>query len=356
MKDYYIIPIFVPHEGCPHDCVFCNQGRITGENKKDTLIPKNKIENNVNKDFVIKTIKEYIKTINKDNSVVEISFFGGTFTAININKQRELLKVAKEYKDKGIINFIRLSTRPDYIDTNILNHLQEFDVDVIELGVQSLDDDVLLKSGRGHTTKDVIEASKLIKEYGFTLGHQIMIGLPGDTFEKDIYTTEKSLEMNPNLCRIYPALTIRDTPMEDMYLNKSYIPYSLDEAIEICEKIYKMYRKNNVNIIRIGLQPTDNIALGKDIVAGPFHPAFRELVESKILNGSIYEIIKDKKDNVIISIHPNRISKLYSGKKKFFNELKLKTQNITLEVKMNNSQNINHVFIKVKDVIYTIEL
>lgn len=356
MKDYYIIPIFVPHEGCPHDCVFCNQGRITGENKELTLIPKNKIENNVNESFVIKTIEEYIKTIDKSNAIVEISFFGGTFTAININKQRELLKVAKEYKDKQIINFIRLSTRPDYIDIDILNHLKEFDVDVIELGVQSLDEDVLLKSGRGHTVNDVVEASRLIKKYGFILGHQIMIGLPGDTFEKDIYTTEKSLEMNPDLCRIYPALTIRDTPMEDMYLNKSYIPYSLDEAIEVCEKIYKMYRKNNVNIIRVGLQPTDNIALGKDIVAGPFHPAFRELVESKILNDNIYEVIKNIKDDVIVSIHPNRISKLYSGKKKFFYELKLKMENIKLEVKVNNSQNIDNVFIRGGDIIYKIEL
>ena len=131
MKSYYIIPIFVPHEGCPHDCVFCNQGKITGENKQDVNGPKNKIENSVNRDFVIKTVEEYLKTINTDSSVIEISFFGGTFTAIDIDKQRELLSVAKDYKEKGIIDYIRLSTRPDYIDDFILNHLKEYSVDIM---------------------------------------------------------------------------------------------------------------------------------------------------------------------------------------------------------------------------------
>ena len=354
MKNHYIIPIFVPHEGCPHDCVFCNQGKITGENKEDIKGPKNKIENNVDKDFVVRTVEEYLETINKDNSRVEISFFGGTFTAVDINKQRELLSVAKSYKDKGIINYIRLSTRPDYINDFILNHLKEYDVDIIELGVQSLDKEVLEKSGRGHGVQDVERASKLINDYGFTLGHQIMVGLPGDTEEKDIYTVKKSIEMKPKICRIYPALTIKDTPMEDMYLKKTYVPYTLEEALSICEKIYKMYKAEDIKVIRIGLQPTDNIAKGKDVIAGPFHPAFRELVESKTLNDEIYNIFKENKGNIIIKINSRRISKLYAGKKMFFSELKNNIYPNSLNVIMDDSLELNSVYININDELYKI--
>lgn len=354
MKSYYIIPIFVPHEGCPHDCVFCNQGKITGENKQDVNGPKNKIENSVNRDFVIKTVEEYLKTINTDSSVIEISFFGGTFTAIDIDKQRELLSVAKDYKEKGIIDYIRLSTRPDCIDDFILNHLKEHSVDIIELGVQSLDSEVLEKSGRGHGVEEVERASKLINDYGFILGHQIMIGLPGDSKEKDIYTAKMSIEMKPDICRIYPALTIKNTPMEDMYLKNIYKPYTLEEAINICEEIYNLYKKANIKVIRIGLQPTDNIAEGKDVIAGPFHPAFRELVESKSLNEKIYSIFSKNKGDIVIRINNRRISKLYAGKKMFFNELKDKVNSNSLNVILDDNIELNSVLIDINNELYKI--
>ena len=214
-KNYYIIPIFVPHAGCPHNCVFCNQDRITG------------VAEAVTAETVRDTINDYLETIKNKSATIEVSFFGGTFTGIREEKQRELLEVAKSFKDEELIDKIRLSTRPDYIDDYILTYLKEYGVDIIELGVQSLDDDVLKKAGRGHSVNDVIEASKLIKEYKFVLGHQIMPGLPGDTFEKDINTTKASIEMQPDICRIYPSLVIKDTPMEKMYKCKEYVPYSL---------------------------------------------------------------------------------------------------------------------------------
>jgi len=220
-KTHYIIPIFVPHEGCPHTCVFCNQDSITGSCFK------------IDGDFVRGTIEEYLETIKRENSIVEVSFFGGTFTAININKQRELLAVAMEYKQCGKIDYIRLSTRPDYIDEAILDNLKQYKVDIIELGVQSLDDEVLIKSGRGHSSEDVTRASKLIKSYGFTLGHQIMLGLPGDTREKDIETTKKVISLEPDISRIYPSLVIKDTPMEQMLKAGIYKPYDIEEAVEI---------------------------------------------------------------------------------------------------------------------------
>ena len=169
-KNYYIIPIFVPHEGCPHNCVFCNQDRITGAH------------DDVTAQTVRNTINDYLETIQNKSATIEVSFFGGTFTGIREEKQKELLEVAKEFKDKKCIDKIRLSTRPDYINDYILTYLKEYGVDIIELGVQSLDEDVLKKAGRGHSAQDVINASRLIKEYEFVLGHQIMPGLPGDTF------------------------------------------------------------------------------------------------------------------------------------------------------------------------------
>lgn len=203
--------------------------------------------------------------------------------------------MAKEFKEKGLIDKIRLSTRPDYINDYILTYLKEYGVDIIELGVQSLNEEVLKKAGRGHSVHDVIDASKLIKEYKFILGHQIMPGLPGDTFERDIETTKESIKMNPDICRIYPSLVIKDTPMERMYINNEYIPYSLEEAVNVSKVMYDMYKKHNINVIRIGLQPTESINEGKDIVAGPFHPSFRELVEGSLLSDIILENMTDEK-------------------------------------------------------------
>ena len=270
---------------------------------------------------VRETINDYLETIKNKNATIEVSFFGGTFTGIIEEKQIELLKVAKEFKDKKLIDKIRLSTRPDYINDYILTYLKEYGVDIIELGVQSLDIEVLKKAGRGHNVEDVIYASNLIKEYNFILGHQIMPGLPGDTFEKDISTTKASIKMKPDICRIYPALVIKDTPMEKMYTYDEYSPYSLEEAVDISKVMYDMYRKNNVNVIRMGLQPTESINEGGDIVAGPFHPSFRELVEGSLLVDIILENINEEQ-NALIQINPKDLSKLYANKKVYFNKLK----------------------------------
>ncbi|MGL4761435.1 MAG: elongator complex protein 3 [Sarcina sp.] len=329
-KKHYIIPIFVPHEGCPHDCAFCNQARITGEETEEIKGPKFKLENGVNAKFVKDTIEEYMKTIVREkNTTIEVSFFGGTFTAVDITKQKRLLSVAKEYKEKGVIDYIRLSTRPDYIDDDILTHLKSFSVDIIELGVQSLNEEVLFNATRGHTGDDVEKASKLIKKYGFILGHQIMLGLPSDTKERDIETTKRSISMKPEIARIYPALTIKDTAMEHMYNNNTYVPYSLDECVDIAKACYKLYIEAGVNVIRVGLQATDNIAEGEDIITGPFHPAFRELVEGNILNEEILNLIKINKlkDDIIINISNRSISKLYADKKRYFIDLKNKIDN-----------------------------
>lgn len=325
-KSHYIIPIFVPHEGCPHDCVFCNQNSITGTSTT------------VDSVYVDKIVNEYLETITAEDAIIEISFFGGTFTAIQMDKQVELLTVAKKYKENKKISFIRLSTRPDYIDDIILTNLKEYSVDIIELGVQSLDEEVLLKSGRGHTAEDVVKASKLIKQYGFVLGHQLMIGLPGDSIQKDIETAKRSIELKPEICRIYPALIIKDTHMETMYLEKKFNPYSLNEAVNISKAIYIMMIANQINVIRIGLQPTEEISEGKDLIAGPFHPAFRELVEGGLYNDMIYDVIINNINqglyinNVLLKINPKDISKLYAKSKEFFNAMKKQINGVSIDV------------------------
>lgn len=340
-KNYYIIPIFVPHEGCPHNCVFCNQDRITG------------VDEEVTAQTVRDTINDYLKTIENKCATIEVSFFGGTFTGVKEEKQKELLNVAKEFKDNKLISKIRLSTRPDYIDEYILTYLKEYGVDIIELGVQSLDEEVLRKAGRGHSVNDVFNASRLIKEYKFVLGHQIMPGLPGDTFEKDIHTTKESIGMKPDICRIYPSLVIKDTPMEDMYLRKEYVPYSLEEAVHISKIMYDMYRKSNVNVIRIGLQPTESINEGKDIIAGPFHPAFRELVEGSLISDMILENMRDK-ENAVAYINPKDISKLYANKKIYFDRLKKNHKSLIVKQSDDVKRGCIKLYLKDKeiDIIY----
>lgn len=268
---HHIISIFVPHVGCPHDCVFCNQRKITG------------MSTNITSEDVDNTIKSYLETIPKSNEKLEVAFYGGSFTAIDRDIQMELLSVANKYKAEGLIDRIRLSTRPDCIDIDILDLLKLNGVDIIELGVQSLDQEVLDKSNRGHSKESVYESVKLIKEYDFKLGLQMMLGLPGDTAEKSIRTASEIIKLEPDLVRIYPTLIVKDTYLETLFEEKKYKPLSVEEAVEISSTILMMFELKDINVIRIGLQPTENISSESgEVVGGPFHPSFRQLVESKI--------------------------------------------------------------------------
>lgn len=308
-KNHYIIPIFVPHLGCPHDCVFCNQVRITG------------LSTDVTHEYVKRTIEEHLSTFPKRSDItIEVAFYGGSFTGINKEIQRKLLSVPLQYKRKGLIDAIRLSTRPDYIDYEILSLLKEHEVDTIELGVQSLIDEVLYKSGRGHNSQQVYVASKLVKEYGFNLGLQMMVGLVGDNREKSIYTAKEFIKLNPYCVRIYPTLVIKDTYLEKMYNDNSYDPLTLGKAVDISTDLLMLFEYNNVNVIRVGLQPTDNITLGKDVVAGPFHPSFRQLVESNIYKIILREYLDTAfgnyaNKNLIIETNSSNISNLVGQKR-----------------------------------------
>lgn len=308
-----IIPIFVPHRGCPHDCIFCNQKKITG------------VSTDITSDDVRNIIEEYLKTIDKDASV-EVAFFGGSFTAIDIDIQRNLLSVAKEYVDKNIIDDIRMSTRPDCINDEILTMLKEYKVSIIELGVQSLDDKVLIDSVRGHSDKDVFESAELIKKYGINLGLQMMIGLPSDTEEKCIYTAKKFIDLKPDCVRVYPTLVVKETGLEKLLQENKYNPFSLEESIDIVKKVLVLFYINNVNVIRVGLQATEDIAIGKEVLAGPYHPAYRELVESKMYGDYIEYLINkyEAKENINVLVNKKNVSRILGNKKSNVKNLKEK--------------------------------
>ena len=270
MKTHAIIPIFIPHLGCPNDCVFCNQKKITAKTAPVTI------------DDMKATVERYLSTLSdRGIETIEMAFYGGSFTGIPLELQRQYLSVAKDYKDRGIIRKIHLSTRPDYINEKILDNLKEFDVDIIELGVQSLDEEVLLLSNRGHNRQAVYQASELIKEYGFELGLQLMIGLPGDTHEKSVQSAKEAVAIGPSIARLYPTVIIRDTELYAKYQKGEYVPLSMEEAVRTAKEMYSILTNAGINVIRVGLKSTDLINETGEI-AGGYHPAFRQLVEAEI--------------------------------------------------------------------------
>ena len=258
-----IVPIFIPQYGCQHNCVFCNQEKITSKTVQPT-------PGDINK-----TVYSHLSTW-KGRGEKEIAFYGGTFTSIDIAIQEELLSCAYSFIRKGLINTVRVSTRPDAIDNKRLNILKRYGVSTVELGVQSMDDNVLRMSGRGHSSGDVMNSVRLLKQNGFKTGIQVMPGLPGDTTDTILYTAHKVISLTPDFIRIYPTIIIKDTPLEKMYLQGLYKPWSLEDMVTVCRDIMRLFERFGIAVIRVGLQPT--AGLMKNIVAGPFHPSFRQLL------------------------------------------------------------------------------
>lgn len=307
---HYNIPVFVPHLGCPHDCVFCNQKKITGA-KSDFIIGEAK-----------KIIEEYLATIERENKerFTEIAFFGGSFTAIERDIFESLCFLASKYVKDGRVNGLRCSTRPDCIDDDTLEFMKKCGFIMIELGVQSTDDFVLLKSGRGHTRKDVFDGAKKIKEHGIGLGLQMMTGLPFDTNEKAIATANDIISLKPDCVRIYPTLVIEGTQLCKMYKSGEYAPQTLDNAVSLCAHLIEMFEKSGVNVVRVGLQTTDEI--NENTVIGPYHPAFRELCESRVYRNKIEKNLP--LGNCIVAINDREISKAVGVKRENVNYFKEK--------------------------------
>ena len=327
---HYNIPVFISHFGCPNACVFCNQKKINGR------------ETDVSLDDLKNIIDSYLKTLPK-NSIKEVAFFGGTFTGISMELQKQYLEVVKKYIDNADVEGVRISTRPECIDDEILTQLKKYGVKTIELGIQSLDDEVLKATGR-HYNYDVVKKScDLIKKYGFTLGVQLMIGLPKSDYKSDLQSAIKSLELNPDIARIYPTLVIKGTELELMYKKNLYQSLSVEEAVDRTVPIYSLLELKNINVIRVGLQPAEDLTADGVIISGPFHPAFRDLVENRIYFNFLSKIYKKEK-KLDIGVNERNVSKIVGqkaiNKKTFYPNFKiLINNNLDLdELKINSKK------------------
>lgn len=328
----YVIPIFVPHLGCPNDCAFCNQKSISGKTKMIT------------NEEVINTIETYLKSFKDKKAKKEIAFFGGSFTGIEENLQESLLKIASKYVENGEVDSIRISTRPDYIDKIILKRLKKYHVKTIELGVQSSNDYILKKIGRGHTFEDVKKASKLIRRFRFNLGHQMMVGLPESTKLDELNTAKDLIKLKPKMIRIYPVLVLKNTKLEKEYNSGEYEPITLNQAVERCKELVYMFNKKKINVIRIGLQNTDVISSPEneesEVIAGPYHPAFGQLVSDSIWYDSIVNKIKKfnvKVKEVKVDVNPIDVNNVIGHKKGNITKLK---EIYDVDIKVYGDENI----------------
>ena len=292
-----ILPVFVPHLGCPHQCVFCNQNRISGAAQP------------ADAETVQKVLAQ--AALPSGRTKRQLAFYGGSFTAIPVHQQEELLQAAKDAIDQGEIDGIRLSTRPDAIDAEVLDRLRRYGVETIELGAQSMDDEVLRLSGRGHTAADVVRASRLIRDAGFELILQMMTGLPGDSPERTAETARRIISLRPDGVRIYPTVIVKDTPLWELWKAGRYRAHTVDDAVRYCAEIVPLFDREGIPVIRLGLNPTEELS-GGDAVAGAYHPALGELVKSRILLNEARVLLKGTQpgSRVILQIGAPRLSQL----------------------------------------------
>ncbi len=261
---YYTIPFFVPHRGCPHKCVFCDQRSITGELTSATPLPED----------IKKKIETYLATMPKSGVYVQVGFFGGSFTGISEEDQKKFLSPVMEFLDDGRVKGVRLSTRPDLIGQKKIDFLSAHGVSCIELGVQSMFRDVLDASGRGHTPEHTVEASRLILKNGLDLTHQIMIGLPESSYDKEFLTARMAVDLGASQVRIYPVIVMKGTELAEMWRKKEYAALEMEEALERSAKLISFFRRSNVKVIRCGLHASEALLSGEKYLAGPFHQSF----------------------------------------------------------------------------------
>lgn len=298
---HYIIPVFIPHLGCLHQCIFCNQKKITGQ---QTPVTAKQVAN---------TIQERLSTINQDRWI-EVAFYGGSFTALPEKIQNELLAPASQALQTGQIHAIRLSTRPDCISADIITNLCKQGVTIVELGVQSLDDTVLFNAERGHSSQDVINAVKILKDSGISCGIQLMPGLPGEDWASLIGTVRQTVALEPKFVRIYPTVVIAGTMLAKLYNQGVYQPLSLGQAVARSAYMKLVFEREGIDVIRTGLQASEDLDDKGNVLAGPYHPAFGELVDSHLfflmMAGCIEQKTFSFKTDMIIHHHPRDGSKV----------------------------------------------
>ncbi|MGE4559592.1 MAG: elongator complex protein 3 [Desulfobulbus sp.] len=306
-----VIPIFIPHEGCPHCCIFCNQHRISGQG-----------ETPVSAGVVAETIRAWLDRADlRKRRQVQVAFYGGSFTGLPAERQQTLLAAVQPYLEQGMVHTIRLSTRPDYIDGQRLDLLCRHGVGIVELGVQSCDDYLLHLAGRGHSCADTVRAATLIKQTNLCLGMQLMLGLPGQTFGALRRTVSRVIELRPDFVRLYPVLVLKGSGLDALYQRGGYRPLSLARAVLQAAYMKKRFDDQGITVVRMGLQPGPE--LENSLVAGPYHPAFGELVKSRLMLRQIRRIlahvpagqpvtlvINDRDQSIVRGLHSQNLQRL----------------------------------------------
>ena len=293
-----IIPVFVPHLGCPNDCVFCNQRRISG-----SLSPARPED--------VAAAIERALSLTPPGTRRQLAFYGGSFTAIPDAEQEALLGAAQPYLERGDIASIRLSTRPDAIDGAVLARLRRYGVETVELGAQSMSDSVLALSGRGHTAQDVGEASRAVRAAGFRLILQMMTGLPGSDDETDIGSARSIAALGPDGVRVYPTVIVRDTALFDLWRAGRYKEHTVEDAVRVCARIVPIFEAAGIPIIRMGLNPTEDLS-GGDAAGGAYHPALGELVRARIMRGRAEALLEGTAPgaDITLRVNPRLMSQL----------------------------------------------
>jgi histone acetyltransferase (RNA polymerase elongator complex component) len=319
----FIIPIFLPHAGCPHRCVFCNQSSITGVEPQRFGIR------------ISDQVERFLRYKGARRNFVQIAFFGGNFLGIEADEIRRLLGEAAGFVRSGRAGSIRFSTRPDTIDGRRLKLIREFPVATIELGVQSMDDRVLSATKRGHSALDTEKAVQRLRELNHEIGIQIMVGLPGDTPARLRASAIRITRLKPDFVRIYPTVVLAGSPLAKWYQDGRYAPLSLEEAVSEVRDIYHIFKNENIRVTRMGLQATQDLEKDATILAGPYHPAFGHLVYSEIfLNMAVAALESESTigDAVVLHVHPHSISKMRGLKNRNIDALKEKFKLKSVEV------------------------
>jgi histone acetyltransferase (RNA polymerase elongator complex component) len=319
-----IVPVFLPHAGCPHRCAFCNQAAVT-QVSQPALSPER----------LQSKIVEFLNFNRKARHPVQIAFFGGNFLGLKENYIISLLDDAEKFVTAGKADSIRISTRPDTIHEERLSILKLYSVSTIEVGVQSMDDQVLATAKRGHTASDTERAVTLLKERNYQIGLQMMVGLPGDNETKSMATGRKIADLRPDFVRIYPTIVLSDSLLAQWYEEGKYSPLTLEACVTLVKNLYLLFKGEQIPVIRMGLQASEELENGATVLAGPYHPAFGHMVHSEIFLDmaiSILESEKSRNGGILIKVHPLSISKMRGLKNKNIETLKHRFQIQSLEV------------------------
>jgi len=299
-RNPFVVPVFLPHAGCPHRCVFCNQHAVTGA----TTLPFTELQS---------AISRFLGYAAGRPTEIQIAFYGGNFLGLPDAEVRSFLTLAQQFVRDGRADSIRFSTRPDTIDEHRLRLISGYSVGTIELGLQSMDETVLTQSRRGHTSGQTVAAVQRLQKRDYKIGLQMMVGLPGDTFKRSKDTARRMIDLQPDFVRIYPTLVLENSRLAKWYQQGKFAPWPLETCVSLVKDLYLLFKQNNIAVIRMGLQAGEDFGNGKAIIAGPYHPAFGHLVHSKVyLDAAIaaLESSAHDEDSIRIYVHPHSISKM----------------------------------------------